>query len=304
MRVALFSIFAACAACSGSRGAPAPAANGATSATTCTVREDHGGSAIAPFSMSFAFDGAGRLVSVTKAEGGANATRTRTFDASDRVIGDATTEMDASGKVTILRRATLERDRAGRRVRARYEEKRADGPAIVESVEHTYDDRGRLMRSVSKNEKGETTQVVERAYVADGLSVASGLPDRAEGMTTRMHVRFEGPPQRVVERVLELHEPTGSTTVERFVYDAQGRLARIDGKTTIEHPPRTELGAVTFAYDEAGRSVGSEKTYPDEPGSGVVETVKRTYAGACGEPVRRYFDPRSIYTADYDDDDD
>jgi len=301
MRAALLFFLLTCAACSGSRAAPTPTPQ---TGGSCSVREEHGGSAITPFSMSFGFDGAGRLVSVTRTDSSATAQRTRTFDAASRVVGDATTEKDATGKVTVERRATLERDRAGRRVRARYEETRAGAPPLVETVEHTYDDRGRLMRSTSKNEKGETTHVVERAYVADGLSVVEGLPDRPEGMTTRMHVRFEGPPQRVVQRVLEVQEPTGSTTVERFVYDAQGRLARIDGKTTLERPQRSELGAVTFSYDEAGRCVGSEKTYPDEPGSGVVETVKRTYAGACGEPVRRYFDPLSIYEADYDDDDD
>ncbi len=302
MRAVPLAIVVACAACSGARAAPAPAPSAAGAG--CTVREEHGGSAVPASTMSFAFDGAGRLVSVTRSEKGATAQRTRTFDANGRVVGDATTEKDASGKVTVERHATLERDRAGRRVRARYEEMRAGAPPIVEVVEHTYDDRGRLVKSITRNDKGETTHVVEHAYTADGVAIVEGLPDRPEGANARTHIRYEGPPIRIVQRVLEVQEPTGSTTVERFVYDAQGRLARIEGKTTLERPPRSELGNVGFAYDEAGRCSGSEKTYPDEPGSGVVETVKRTYAGACGEPVRLYFDPLALYQAEYDDDDD
>src|SRR5260221_4418413 len=99
-----------------------------------------------------------------------------------------------------------------------------------------------------------------------------------------MEGRYEGAAPRVRQGVIEVREPSPSITDERFAYDAQGRLVRIDGRTTLERPPRSELGAVTFTYDEAGRCAGSEKIYPDEPGTGVVETTKRTYTGTCDVP--------------------
>jgi hypothetical protein len=288
-------------ACSGSR---APEAK-APASTPCHVREEHGGSARPAQTMTFAFDAHGRLADVTRTAADGTARRTRTFDARGHVATDATTEKDASGKVLVERRLTITRDVSGRRTRTRVEETRAQGTPLVETIHYEYDEEGRLARAVTKNEQAETTFLEERAYTRDGtMWIVEGQPDRNAGNVSRMQVRSEGAPPRVMQRVLEVREPSASITDERFTYDAHGRLVRIDGKTTIERPPRSELGSVSFAYDEAGRCSGSEKTYPDEPGSGVVETVKRTYTGTCDETVRRYFDPRAIYESTFDDDDD
>ncbi len=291
-------------ACSGSRGVPGAAAP-ATAAGACSVREEHAGNALIPFAMTFVFDAQGRLVEVSRTAADGTARRTRTLDASGRVANDVTVEKDASGKTIAERRHAITRDRTGRRTRSRLEEIRPDGAPPPETVEYAYDDHGRLLRAIAKNDKGETTHIDERAYGSDGTtSIVEGLPDREGGSVTHIQLRTGGQPPRITERVVEVNEPAPSTTAERFAYDAQGRLVRIEGKTTLERPPRSELGAVTFSYDDAGRCVASEKSYPDEPGTGVVETVKRAYAGACGEGVRRYFDPRAIYESEFDDDDD
>jgi YD repeat-containing protein len=289
-------------ACSGARTqAPASPSGGAS----CSVKEEHGGSARAPYTMTFVFDKEGRLVEVSRAGADGNARRTRTLDARGRVTLDSTTEDDASGKRLVTRTMAITRDASGRRSRMRVEETRAATDPIKETVHYEYDDQGRLVRAVTKNDQAETTYLEERAYTRDGtMWVVEGLPDRSAGSVSHMQVRSEGTPARVVSRVLEVREPSPSTIDERFSYDARGRLVRIDGRTTLERPPRSELGAVTFAYDDGGRCVGSEKTYPDEPGTGIVETVKRSYGPACGDPVRRYFDPRSIYESAFDDDDD
>lgn len=281
-------------ACSGSR---APEAK-APSSAPCTVREEHGGSAHTPYTMNFTFDPQGRLVEVSRSAADGTARRTRTLDARGHVAVDATTEKDASGKVLVERRLAITRDLSGRRTKMRVEDTK-------ETIHYEYDDQGRVVRIVTKNDQAETTYLEERAYTKDGtMWIVEGQPDRSAGAVSRMQVRSEGAPPRVTQRVLEVREPSPSITDERFTYDAQGRLVRIDGRTTLERPPRSELGTVTFAYDDAGRCSGSEKTYPDEPGTGVVETTKRTYTGSCGDTVRRYFDPRSIYESTFDDDDD